>query len=77
MNQEEHIKIFSENGILVRRLQSLLEEEQIPSLIKDNVESARLGGFGSFQNSVDLFIFKSDLEKATPIIETFQKEISE
>jgi len=77
MNQEAHIKVFSENSIIVRRLQILLEEEQIPSLIKDNVESARLGGFGSFQNSVDLYIFKSDLEKARPIIETFQKEISE
>lgn len=74
---KEHIKIFSGTQLLVNRLNFLLDNANIASLIKDNVESARLGGYGSLVNSVELFIYNSDLEKATPIIEEFKKEIAE
>jgi hypothetical protein len=75
--EKEHIKIFTGTSILVNRLSYLLDEENIPSLIKNHHESARLGGFGSSMDSVELFIYKSDTEKATVIIENFKKEIAE
>tara|TARA_R110000787_G_scaffold15038_5_gene46289 strand:+ start:1367 stop:1597 length:231 start_codon:yes stop_codon:yes gene_type:complete len=71
-----HVKIFSGTIILVNRLRSLLEEQNIGALIKDYHESARLGGFGAPINAVDLFIIDSDLEKASKIVEDFKKEIS-
>lgn len=74
--EKEHIKIFTGTSIFVNRLSFLLDEAKIPSLIKNHHESARLGGFGSSMNSVELFIYNSDVEKATPIIENFQKEIA-
>lgn len=74
---KEHVKIFSGESIIVNRLSFLLDEAKIPSLIKDNVNSATIAGFGALGNSIDLFIYKSDLEKATSIIESFQKEIAE
>jgi hypothetical protein len=74
---QEHSIIFTGSAILVNRLRFLLDQAKIPSLIKDNVESARLGGYGTFQNTIELFIFNSDLQKATSIIEEFKKEIAE
>tara|TARA_R110001632_G_scaffold130556_3_gene244659 strand:+ start:1859 stop:2089 length:231 start_codon:yes stop_codon:yes gene_type:complete len=71
-----HVKIFSGTIILVNRLRSLLEEQNIGALTKDYHESARLGGFGAPINAVDLFILDSDLEKASKIVEDFKKEIS-
>ena len=75
--EKEHIKIFTGTSILVNRLSYLLDQESIPSLIKNHHESARLGGFGSSMDSVELFIYKSDTEKATVVIENFKKEIAE
>tara|TARA_R110002124_G_scaffold285984_1_gene465569 strand:+ start:763 stop:993 length:231 start_codon:yes stop_codon:yes gene_type:complete len=73
---KEHTKVFTGTSVLVNRLTFLLDNASIPSLTKDNVESAILGGFGTLPYSVELFIFNSDVEKATPIIEEFKKEIA-
>ena len=75
--EREHIKVYSGTSVLVNRLSFLLDTEKIPSLIKDHVSSGNLAGFGALSNSVELFIYKSDLEKATEIIEEFKKEIAE
>jgi hypothetical protein len=75
--EKEHIKIYTGTAILVDRLSYLLDQAEIASLIKNHHESARLGGFGSPMNAVELFIYKSDTEKATSIIENFKKEIAE
>jgi hypothetical protein len=74
---KEHIKIFSGTAMFVNRLSFLLDQASIASLIKDHVNSGTLAGFGSPNNNVELFIYNSDKEKATPIIEKFQKEIAE
>jgi hypothetical protein len=73
---KEHIKIYSGDSITVNRLSFLLDEAEIPSLIKDHENSANLAGFGTLGNSVELFIYNSDLEKASTIIENFKKEIA-
>ncbi len=74
---KEHVKIFSGHSIFINRLRAILEEEKIASLIKDEVESGRLGGFGVPSNAVGLFVFAADAKKAVEIIEKFEKEISE
>lgn len=74
---KEHIKVFSGTSVLVNRLSFLLDAEKIPSLIKDHVSSGNLAGFGALSNSVELFIYNSDLQKATSVIEEFKKEIAE
>jgi len=70
----EHIRILTNSSITINRIASILEENNIPSLIKDNTESARLAGFGTSQNNVDLFVNKPDFEKANKIIEEFMKD---
>ncbi|EAR11527.1 hypothetical protein PI23P_06286 [Polaribacter irgensii 23-P] len=73
---ETYTKVFTDNAILVNRLYSLLSEAGIDARISDRVESARLGGFGVPVNSVELFIFKKDVEKAEPIIAAYKLEIN-
>ncbi len=71
----DYTKIFSGNAIFVNRLKSLLEQEKIPSLIKDSVNSAHLAGFAVPIDSIELFVLNNYLENALPIIETFKSEI--
>lgn len=73
---KEHIKIFTGTSILVNRLATLLYDKKIASIVKDTKESGRLAGFGTTGDAVELFIFNTDIEKATSIIEEFKKEIS-
>jgi len=72
---KEHINIFTGTFILVNRLAFLLDENNIPTLIKDRKESGRLAGFGTTEFSTELFIYNSDYEKAKNVIENFKKEI--
>ncbi|MCA1764264.1 MAG: DUF2007 domain-containing protein [Flavobacteriales bacterium] len=55
-------------------MMQLLDEEQIPSIVKDNVESARLAGFGTPTNNIDLYVNKSDVDRAEEILKSFMKE---
>ncbi len=71
-----HIKLYTGTSILVNRLAQLLDEQDIPTIIRDDQESGRLAGFGTFGDSVELLIFDSDKQKATAILEEFKKEIA-
>ena len=73
----DYTKVFTGTSILVNRLRYLLDQIKIPSLIKDDKESGRLAGFGTTGDAVELFIYTTDLEKATTVLENFRKEISE
>ncbi len=75
--EKEHIKVFTGTQLFVNRLSNLLNDQSIATLIKDHANSGTLAGFGSPRNSVELFIYNTDLESATPIIEDFKKEIAE
>ena len=72
---EEYVRIYTGSGILVNRLASLLEENNSRFIIKDEKESARLAGFGTTGDSVEVHILSTDLEDAKNIIENFKKEI--
>lgn len=70
--KEEHIKVFTGSSIITRRLKSLLEEKNISSLIKSDKIPAY-----EITNYIDeLYVLNIDLEKASPIIEDFKKEIA-
>lgn len=70
-------KVYTETAILVNRLAFLLQKATIRYRIQDDTESGRLAGFGTPPNAVQLFVFHEDVEKATPIIEDFKKEVLE
>ena len=60
----EYLKIYTSSLIIINSIRNLL------------AESARLAGFGSLMDSVELYILKKDLEKSEPILNAFKKEIN-
>ena len=45
--------------------------------MRDNVESARLAGFGAQQNDVELFVRSENVDKAQSIIAEAENEAGE
>jgi len=69
----DYIKIFEGDFIIVQLLKSRLEDVGINPVIKDENESGRLGGFAG-SRLLEVYVHKSELEKATPIIEAIKSE---
>lgn len=69
------IKIFSGSEILALALQKQLEDKNINTMLKNNIQSARLGGFGNADLAVEIFIQEIDFGKASPILEDFRMSI--
>lgn len=76
-DHSKHTKLFTGSLIEIQRLQLDLDDNQIPSLVKNNFQSGiRSGFYGGSPSQVELFIYEEDLEKATPILEKFKKLIN-
>lgn len=71
-----YIKMYSGSSILVNRLNSLLKEANIASIIKDNINSSQMAGFGPLGQSIELYILNSDVEAAKPIIDAYKEKIN-
>jgi hypothetical protein len=69
------IKIFSGSEILATTLKTNIEAIGVSVVVKDNIQSARLGGFGNADAAVELFIQETDYGKAHPVIEKFRMSI--
>ncbi|MEO0058439.1 MAG: hypothetical protein RLZZ312_86 [Bacteroidota bacterium] len=69
------IKIFSGSEILAKNLQNRIENAGIDTVIKDNIQSARLAGFGNSDLAVEVFIQEIDYGKAHQVIEDFRMSI--
>ncbi|MET2986070.1 putative signal transducing protein [Aureibaculum conchae] len=75
-DNSKHIKFFTGSLIQIQRLQLDLDDQQIPSLVKNNFESGlRSGFYGGSPSQVQLFIYQEDLEKAKPILENFKTDL--
>ena len=70
----ELIRVFTGNEILVILLKGELEQVGIQSMIQNDFDAGLSAGFGSgVPSAVDLYIQQSDLDKAEPIISEFLK----
>ena len=69
------MKVFSGSEILALALQQKIEEVGVNTVLKNNIQSARLAGFGNSGQAVELFIQETDFAKANPIIEEFRLSI--
>ncbi|MCD0471216.1 putative signal transducing protein [Flavobacterium sp. JAS] len=69
------MKVYSGSEILALALQERLEEAGVETVKKDNVQSARLGGYGGSDLAVEVFIQETDFAKANPVIEDFRMSI--
>ncbi len=71
MGKENLVKVFAGPESLALLLKSRLEENGIDSIIKNDSSDAF---FGTTPQVVDLYINKSDLKKADPIVRTVVKD---
>lgn len=69
------MKVFSGSEVLALALKEKIEAAGVDTIIKDNIQSARLAGFGSSGSAVELFIQETDFAKANPVIEEFRMSI--
>ena len=75
-DQSKHLKFFVGSLIEIQRLQIDLDDNAIPSMIRNNFQSGlRSGFYGGSPSQVELFIYEEDLAKATPILDNFKKEM--
>lgn len=75
-DQSKHVKFFTGSLIEIQRLQLDLDDQQIPTMVKNNFQSGMSAGFyGGSPLQVQLFIFEEDMEKALPILEAFKQEM--
>ncbi len=75
-DQSKHIRFFTGSLIEIQRLQIDLDEQEIPSMIKNNFQSGMRSGFyGGSPSQVELFIYEEDREKALPILEAFKEQM--
>jgi hypothetical protein len=69
------IKIFSGSEILASALQLKIEQVGVEVVKRDNLQSARLAGFGNADLAVELFIQEKEFNKANTVIEAFRMSI--
>ncbi|NRT11340.1 DUF2007 domain-containing protein [Flavobacterium sp. 14A] len=69
------MKVFSGSEILALALKEKIEAINIDVLMKDNIQSGRLAGFGTSGSAVELFVQETDYGKVHPIIEEFRLSI--
>lgn len=69
------MKVFSGSEILAMALKLKIEEAGVNTVVKNNIQAARLSGFGSIGQAVEVFIEETDFAKANPVIEEFRMSI--
>ncbi|MBT3442443.1 MAG: DUF2007 domain-containing protein [Flavobacteriaceae bacterium] len=69
MFKENYTKIFQGSFIITNRIISELENNNISPLIKNEIESGRLAGFGVVDSHpISVYVFKDEIEKANNIL---------
>ena len=68
-------KVFSGSEILALALQQKIEAIGVDTVLKNNIQSARLGGFGNSDLAVELFVQETEFSKVNPVIDEFRMSI--
>lgn len=66
---EDHKVFFSGSLIEVQAMQAKLNAAKIGYIIKDNINSATMAGFGTISESVELLLLEADFKMAKAVIE--------
>lgn len=69
------MKVFSGSEILALALKEKIEAIGVETLLKNNIQSARLAGFGTTGQAVELFVQETEFAKVNPVIEEFRMSI--
>ena len=69
------MKVFSGSEVLAQSLQARLHNAGVETMMKNNIQSGRLAGFGTSDQAVEVFIQETEFAKANPVIEVFRLSI--
>ncbi|MFN7045267.1 MAG: DUF2007 domain-containing protein [Flavobacterium sp.] len=69
------MKVFSGSEILADKLKQKIEEVGVEVVKKDNLQSARMAGFGSSDLAVELFVDERYYGKIHPVLEEFRMSL--
>ena len=69
------MKVFSGSEVLAQSLQARLHNAGVETMMKNNIQSGRLAGFGTSDQAVEVFIQETEFAKANPVIEEFRLSI--
>ncbi|MFL9838026.1 DUF2007 domain-containing protein [Flavobacterium sp. ST-75] len=67
------VKVYSGSEIEVAPVKAVLEEAGINPVVKNNVQSATLAGFGSFGQAMELYVEAYEADKAKTLITNYIK----
>ena len=69
------MKVFSGSEILAEALKQKIEAVGVEVVKKDNLQSARMDGFGSSDLAVELFVDERYYGKISPVLEEFRMSL--
>lgn len=72
---QDYQHLYAGSAVLCIGLKDALQEHNIIAVTKDEFESARLSGFGSFPDFQDLFVRTDEMEEATMVKNAFLQEL--
>ncbi|WP_452227030.1 DUF2007 domain-containing protein [Lacinutrix cladophorae] len=76
MEESNYVKLYTGNFIITQLIVDKLNTAGINAIVKDESESGRLGGFGTFnQGTQELYVNKDELATALPIVESISAEL--
>lgn len=69
MSSDKLVLVYTGSEIIIDRIKSELEQDGIPSIVKDGFRQGLGAGFGGgIPSAIDLYVNESDIEKAVEII---------
>lgn len=63
-----HTKLFAGSEVMVLAIRNLLEENNIPYIIRDDIKSAIEVGYGTLGKAVHVFVKDEDLDQAETLL---------
>ena len=73
MRKNNYYKIFTGQLVEIIKIKDELEKANIIPILKDKNESARLAGFGSIFNGIDIFVHHDELSESLKILSNLKK----
>ncbi|MGL4584274.1 MAG: DUF2007 domain-containing protein [Flavobacterium sp.] len=63
-----HKKLFAGSEMMVLAVRNLLEENNIPYIIRDDIDSAIGAGYGALGKAVNVLVDEENLDKAKALL---------
>lgn len=63
-----HKKLFAGSEMMVLAVRNLLEENNIPYIIRDDIDSAIGAGYGTLGKAVNVLVDEENLDKAKALL---------